>query len=90
VAAALIARLEPASRGLYAGLVGWVDGRGDGEWAVSLRCALITPSTVRIQAGAGIVAESRPDLEVAETEVKFHTMVDALQACADTAGRDPA
>jgi isochorismate synthase EntC len=45
---------------------------------------------VRIQAGAGIVAESRPDLEVAETEVKFHTMVDALQACADTAGRDPA
>jgi isochorismate synthase len=90
VAGALIARLEPASRGLYAGLVGWVDGRGDGEWAVSLRCALITPSTVRIHAGAGIVAESRPDLEVAETEVKFHTMVDALEACAETAGRDPA
>jgi isochorismate synthase len=90
VAGALIARLEPASRGLYSGLVGWVDGRGDGEWAVSLRCALITRATVRIHAGAGIVAESRPDLEVAETEVKFRTIVDALEACAETAGRAPA
>jgi isochorismate synthase len=89
-AAALIARLERASRGLYSGLVGWVDGRGDGEWAVSLRCALITRAWVRIQAGAGIVAESRSDLELAETEVKFHTIVDALEACARTAGREPA
>jgi len=90
VAGALIARLEPASRGLYAGLVGWVDGRGDGEWAVSLRCALVTRAAVRIHAGAGIVAESRPDLEVAETEVKFRTMVDALEACAGTSGGAPA
>jgi isochorismate synthase len=90
VASALIARLEPASRGLYSGLVGWVDGRGDGEWAVSLRCALITRARVRIHAGAGIVAESRPDLEVAETKLKFRTMVDALEACAETAGREPA
>jgi isochorismate synthase len=90
VASALIARLEPASRGLYSGLVGWVDGRGDGEWAVSLRCALITRARVRIHAGAGIVAESRPDLEVAETKHKFRTMVDALEACAETAGREPA
>ena len=87
-AGALIAHLEPASRGLYSGLVGWVDSRGDGEWAVSLRCALITRALVRIQAGAGIVAESQADLEVAETEIKFRTMVDALEACALTAGRD--
>jgi isochorismate synthase len=87
-AGALIAHLEPASRGLYSGLVGWVDSRGDGEWAVSLRCALITRALVRIHAGAGIVAESRADLEVAETEIKFRTMVDALEACAETAGRD--
>jgi isochorismate synthase len=87
-AGALIARLEPASRGLYSGLVGWVDSRGDGEWAVSLRCALITRALVRIQAGAGIVAESQADLEVVETEIKFRTMVDALEACALTAGRD--
>jgi isochorismate synthase len=90
VAGALIARLEPASRGLYSGLVGWVDDRGDGEWAVSLRCALITRALVRIQAGAGIVAESRPDLEVEETEFKFRTIIDALEACAETAGRDRA
>ncbi|MGP8160824.1 MAG: isochorismate synthase MenF [Candidatus Dormibacteria bacterium] len=85
-AGALIARLEPASRGLYAGLVGWVDGRGDGEWAVSLRCALVTRAVVRIHAGAGIVAESQPHLEVAETEVKFRTMIDALEACAAPPG----
>ncbi|MGO8685774.1 MAG: isochorismate synthase MenF [Candidatus Dormibacteria bacterium] len=81
----LIARLEPRPRGLFAGLVGWVDGRGDGEWAVSLRCALVTPGTVRIDAGAGIVAMSRPDLEVAETEAKFRTIVEALEACLGTA-----
>jgi len=90
VAGALIARLEPASRGLYSGLVGWVDTRGDGEWAVSLRCALITRALVRVQAGAGIVALSQPDLEVEETELKFRTIVDALEACAQPAGRDPA
>jgi isochorismate synthase len=90
VAGALIARLEPASRGLYSGLVGWVDTRGDGEWAVSLRCALITRALVRIQAGAGIVALSQPDLEVEETELKFRTIVDALEACAQPAGRDTA
>jgi isochorismate synthase len=82
----LIARLEPRSRGLYAGLVGWVDGRGDGEWAVSLRCAMVTGRSVRIHAGAGIVALSRPDLEVEETEIKFRTMIDALEACAPAAG----
>jgi isochorismate synthase len=88
-AAELIAELEPGSRGLYAGLVGWVDSRGDGEWAVSLRCALVTRAAVRIHAGAGIVAESQPDLEVAETEVKFRTLIDALEACPPAAGGAP-
>ena len=85
-AAELIAELEPGSRGLYAGLVGWVDSRGDGEWAVSLRCALVTRAAVRIHAGAGIVAESQPELEVAETDVKFRTLIDALEACSPAAG----
>ena len=89
-AAELIARLEPGSRGLYAGLVGWVDSRGDGEWAVSLRCALLTRAEVRIDAGAGIVAESRPELEVAETELKLRTLIDALEACSPAAGGAPA
>jgi isochorismate synthase len=89
-AAELIAELEPGPRGLYAGLVGWVDSRGDGEWAVSLRCALVTRAEVRIHAGAGIVAESQPELEVAETEVKFRTLIDALEACPPAAGGAPA
>jgi len=86
-AEALIGRLEGSPRGLYAGLVGWMDGRGDGEWAVSLRCALITAGEVRIHAGAGIVDASEPDLEVAETEVKFRTMIDALEAATGPAAR---
>lgn len=79
-AASLIAELEPRSRGLYGGLVGWVDGRGDGEWVVSVRCALITPQQVRLDAGAGIVAGSDPAAEIAETDVKFRTLMEALEA----------
>ncbi len=87
-AAALIEELEPASRGLYAGLVGWVDGRGDGEWAVSVRCALITPSRVRLDAGAGIVAGSEPLAEIAETEVKFRTLMESLGAVGTSSVED--
>ncbi len=79
-AAALITLLEPWGRGLYAGLVGWMDGHGDGEWAVSLRCALVTADRVRLHAGVGIVAESDPQSEVAETEAKFRTLLGALRA----------
>lgn len=75
----LISELEPASRGLYAGLVGWMDARGDGEWAVSIRCALLSPTELLLHAGVGIVAESDPEAEVAETESKFRTLLDALR-----------
>jgi menaquinone-specific isochorismate synthase len=74
----LIARLEPAGRGLYAGAVGWVDARGDGELAVSLRSAQVHGATARLHAGAGIVAGSDPDDEWAETEVKLLPMLRAL------------
>ncbi len=74
----LIDRLEPGGRGLYAGLVGWMDGRGDGEWAVSLRCALLTPERIRLHAGVGVVAGSDPAAEVRETSAKFGTLLDAL------------
>jgi isochorismate synthase len=77
-ALALIDRLEPGGRGLYAGLVGWMDGRGYGEWAVSLRCALLTPERIRLHAGVGVVAQSDPAAEVAETTAKFGTLLDAL------------
>ena len=79
-ALALIAELEPFDRGRYAGPVGWVDAQGDGEWAVALRCAQVSPDgTVQAFAGAGIVAGSDPDRELAETALKFRPIVDAFR-----------
>jgi menaquinone-specific isochorismate synthase len=81
-ALALIRRLEPFDRGRYAGPVGWVDHRGDGEWAIALRCAQFAPDPagmrVTAHAGAGIVSGSRPESETLETRVKFRPILDAL------------
>ena len=74
----LIRELEPFERGCYAGAVGWMDGQGDGEWAVAIRCAELGPGSLQLFAGAGIVAASDPLLEQAETGAKFRTMLDAL------------
>jgi menaquinone-specific isochorismate synthase len=79
-ALAAIARLESFERGLYAGPVGWVDARGDGDWAVALRCASLEGARARLAAGAGIVADSDPDAEWAETEAKLEPMLAALRA----------
>ncbi len=74
-ALALIDQLEPFDRGRYAGPVGWIDANGDGEWAIALRGAQATEAngrtTVRAYAGCGIVAESDPAAELAETDLKF-------------------
>jgi isochorismate synthase len=75
----LIAELEPFERGSYAGPVGWVDASGDGEWAIALRCAELRGDHATLYAGAGIVAGSRPDAEVDETERKFRAFLDALR-----------
>lgn len=77
-ALALIDELEPRGRGGYAGPVGWIDGRGDGEIAVALRGAELEGNTARLHAGAGIVAGSEPDEEWAETEAKLVPMLRAL------------
>lgn len=75
----LLEELEPFDRGRYAGPVGWIDGEGDGEWAVGLRSAEIADDgSVTAWAGAGIVADSDPDSELAETGMKFRPIVDAL------------
>lgn len=79
VACAAIDRLEPFDRGPYAGPVGWVDAAGDGEWAIALRCALLSDERATLFAGAGIVAGSDPDAEVEETERKFRAFLDALR-----------
>jgi menaquinone-specific isochorismate synthase len=75
----LIAELEPLDRGRYAGPVGWVGADGDGEWAVALRSAQVSPTgDLTAYAGAGIVAESDPARELLETKMKFRPIVEAF------------
>lgn len=78
LAQAWIADNEGFDRGRYAGTVGWVDQTGNGTWAVSIRCADISGATARLCAGNGIVADSDPDTELAETEAKLAAMRSAL------------
>ncbi|MGW6913805.1 isochorismate synthase DhbC [Kitasatospora sp. NPDC054939] len=77
VARRVIGEVEPFDRGLYTGMVGWGDARGDGEWVVTIRCAEADGRTLRVYAGAGIVEGSDPDAELAETAAKFRTFLDA-------------
>jgi menaquinone-specific isochorismate synthase len=73
-----IRELEGFDRGRYAGPVGWMDHRGDGEWALALRCALVKGNKAEIFAGAGIVAESDPASELEETGLKLKAILSAL------------
>jgi menaquinone-specific isochorismate synthase len=79
-ALALIAEVEGVDRGRYAGAVGWVDAAGNGTWAVTLRCAELSAdgTVARLKAGGGIVADSDPLAELAETQAKFQAMLSAL------------
>ena len=79
IAMAALAELEGFDRRRYAGPVGWVDGHGDGEWAIALRCAQVDDDgTVTAYAGCGIVHDSVPADELAETEMKFRPIVEAF------------
>ncbi len=69
---------EPAERGWYAGPVGWFDRNGDGEFVVALRSALLQGARAHLYAGAGIVKDSDPASEQAETELKLQSMLAAL------------
>jgi menaquinone-specific isochorismate synthase len=73
-----IAEHEGFDRGRYAGAVGWVDARGNGTFAVSIRCADVDGTTARVVVGNGIVADSDPDTELAETQVKLQALLSAL------------
>lgn len=76
----LISQVETQERGPYGGAVGWVDAHGNGTWAVAIRCALLSQDRTRARlfAGGGIVAESDPSEELAETQAKFQAMLSAL------------
>lgn len=73
-----IARLEDFERGWYAGPVGWADRHGEGEFAVAIRSALVQGSRAWLYAGCGIVADSDPEREFAESELKLRPMREAL------------
>jgi menaquinone-specific isochorismate synthase len=77
-ARALIGELEGFDRGRYAGAVGWVDGRGDGRFGVAIRGAEIDGARARLFAGNGIVADSDPATELAETRAKLQAMLGAI------------
>jgi menaquinone-specific isochorismate synthase len=80
-AAALIDEVEGMDRDRYAGPVGWLDARGDGEWGIALRCARLDPDddhSLRLFAGCGIVAGSDPTAELAESNAKLLPIREAL------------
>ena len=77
-AAEAIDRLEEMDRGWYAGPIGWMDATEDGELCVALRCALLQGRTARCYAGVGVVGDSDPEAELAETEIKLLAVMPAL------------
>ncbi|MGO2847016.1 MAG: isochorismate synthase [Microbacterium gubbeenense] len=79
----MIGELEDFDRGLYSGLVGWIDAEGNSEWALTLRCAEVHGATATLYAGAGIVSASDPDDEHEETDVKLSTFLHALESADD-------
>ena len=74
----LIPTLEGMDRGWYAGPVGWTDMNEDGEFCVALRCALLDGSLARCFAGVGVVRDSDPAAELAETETKLQALLPVL------------
>jgi menaquinone-specific isochorismate synthase len=77
-AIAAIDRYEPFERSLYAGAIGWLDATGNAEFAVGIRSALIQGDRARLFAGAGIVAGSDPERELAEIQLKLQALWAAL------------
>lgn len=78
LARAAIHDIEGCERDFFGGAVGYCDAAGDGEWALSIRCAQITPGLARLYAGAGIVSGSIPEIELEETSLKLNTVLRAL------------
>jgi menaquinone-specific isochorismate synthase len=80
-ALALIGEIEGMDRGVYAGGVGWIDAAGDGEIGIALRCGVRTGEReLTAYAGGGIMADSIPAAELAETEAKLRPVLRALQS----------
>jgi isochorismate synthase len=74
----MIPELEGMDRGWYAGAIGWTDAAEDGEFCVGLRCALLRGPVARLYAGVGVVRDSDPAAELAETEIKLEALLPVL------------
>jgi menaquinone-specific isochorismate synthase len=72
-----LAKAEELDRDRYAGAVGWINGDGDGEWYLGIRCAIVADRSARLFAGVGIVADSDPAAELAETQLKLQAFLAA-------------
>ena len=79
LAAELIKRIEGINRRRYAGPIGWIDSKGDGEQGIALRCGYINGREVHAFAGCGIVAGSDATKEVTESQAKFLPIINALR-----------
>lgn len=73
-----IREVEPHNRGWYGAPIGWIDYKGDGEFAVAIRSGLLQGSKAILLAGNGIVGDSDPESEYRETQMKFRPMLSAL------------
>jgi para-aminobenzoate synthetase component 1 len=74
----IIEELEPVRRGVYTGAIGWVDGAGNGEWNIAIRTIVVKDGRAYFHVGGGIVADSDPAAEYAETLAKAQGMLAAL------------
>ena len=75
-----IRETEPFDRGWYAAPVGWIDAAGNGAFAVAIRSAVATPRRATLFAGVGLVADSDPDREWDEIQLKYRPILDELEA----------
>ncbi|WP_343916923.1 anthranilate synthase component I family protein, partial [Agrococcus citreus] len=66
----LIDELEPAQRGVYGGVVGWLDLAGDADLAIAIRTVTMRDGVAHVQSGAGLVADSDPEAELQEVRSK--------------------
>ena len=73
-----IKKQEAFERGLYAGVIGWLNYRGDGEMVVAIRSALINGSKARLYAGSGILQGSDPNMEIIETDLKLRALLETI------------
>jgi anthranilate synthase component I len=75
----IIRELEPSGRGLYAGAVGYLDFAGNLDFCIAIRTVIMSNGKARVQAGAGIVADSNPAAEYEETRDKARALIRALE-----------